>query len=105
MTDENTQVLKEIAGLMKRQVEQRDEITRRLSSGLTGSRDLREAAEQRRSEFAKHREELQNRLEKGKDELVAQRQEDREFKRQLITQLERHNQLLEALLERLGPKS
>ena|SRR5438552_11643493 len=100
MTDETAAVLQEIAALLRRQVEQHDAMAQRAEEarlrfaerpGLVST----VSGGMRHEEMDKRREEMQVRAEQYRDE-------ERQFKQRLLAELERHNHLIESLLERLG---
>jgi hypothetical protein len=108
MSDESTVVLKEIAALLKQRVEQEDAVASRAVENSKRSAEVA-ARMQGRMESMKmptegggrligsvpgNREEFQAKMEKF-------REEDRQFRKSLILELERHNTLLSEIIERL----
>ena len=97
MADELTGVLQEIATLLRRQVEQHDamvergrEMQARFSTGTVGAGFGRE-------EFEKRREAGQAEMRERGEKY---REEDRQYKRDLLAALDRHNRTLESILAR-----
>jgi methyl-accepting chemotaxis protein len=108
VSDEIEKTLKEIAVLLRRQVEQQDASVRRgeemrekFGQRLTGFSGMREDMRQRREEFEKRREDINSNMEKSREQAAEHRREEREFRQRLLAELERHNQLLEALVKHL----
>jgi hypothetical protein len=97
--------LQEIATLLRRKVEQHDEIVQR-------GEKIRQRFGERggfitsvgtmREERGRRRDEVQAQMEKNREESAKHREEDRHFKERLLAELERHNHLIESLLARLG---
>jgi hypothetical protein len=109
MTDEMGAVLREISALLRRiaeqnelQVRQRSEVEERGKVRLQAITAKMEEARQARPDFAKTREEMAKRMEQSRTIATQQRQEDVRFRERLLAELERHNHLLEALIEKMG---
>jgi hypothetical protein len=99
MKNELTAVLKEIASLLRRQLEQHDSIRERAD-------EVRQQLGQRRDSFRQggeaRREQMESRMANAREQSAEYRRGERELKERLLAQLERHNQLLEQLVARLG---
>ena len=107
MSDESTTALREIAELLKKRVEQEDAVASRAIENSKRSAEMLSARMQGRMEstqspggrpmgsFSGNREEFQAKMESF-------REEERQFRRSLISELERHNTLLNEILNRLG---
>lgn len=101
MPDETTVALQEIAGLLRRRVEQHDEALKqsaeriaKMDAQMVPRPDFdkfREENEQRVSEYTDKAEQRRQQEEQQRERLQA---EDRQFKQRLIAELERHNLLL-----------
>jgi len=115
MSDETVAALQEIAGLLRRRVEQQDEQARR-------SEELHKQSEERFAEMdvfksempdlPKMQQDSENLMEEFRQEVEQRRagekrekerlqEEDRQFKQRLLAELERHNTAIEHLLARL----
>ncbi len=105
MTDDMTNALQEIAKALNRRVEQHDEMSER-NKELQGRWSARSAGMistgPAREEFEKRRETFQSEM---KEKSEQWREEDRQFKRDLLAALDRHNRTLELILERLNKSS
>jgi len=109
MADEMVGVLQELSSLLRRLTEQNDaklqvteEMRLRGRTRIDESRarmdELRanvERMRQARSDFPKMREETARRIEET-------REEDLKFRQRLLQEIERHNQLLETLIAKMG---
>jgi len=107
MSDESTMALREIAELLRRRVEQEDAVAAR---AVENSKWAAEANERMKSRMDSMnltgrvaspltpavgaREDIQAKMERF-------RQEERQFKQSLLSELERHNVLLSEIIERL----
>ncbi len=109
MPDETTVVLQEIANLLRRRVEQQDEMAKRSqeniarieerkSEGISGVDRIREEGALRSAEMVAKMEKKNEQAKQERDKL---QQEQRQFQERLVAELERHNSLLERLLSRL----
>jgi hypothetical protein len=117
MSDEAVAALQEIVSLLRRRVEQHDEDVRRaqdvqrqtmerLAEINTGREpDVRRAREESRrkiEEMERRSEEAakvgEQRMKEMKQEQERRYEDEREFRRRLLAELERHNSLLEQLL-------
>jgi hypothetical protein len=114
MADETASVLREIATLLRRQVEQHDaterrteELRQRLGEG-SGTFRLQGALEatsnrmnEARNRMNEARQTSLERMEKSREESARYREEDRHFKERLLAELVKQNHLLESLLAKL----
>jgi hypothetical protein len=94
MPDETTAALQEIAGLLRRRVEQQDEQAKKAEARRPGLDQMRERSDRQNATFRELAEERQQKQE-------TLQEEDRQFKQRLIAEMERHNLLLERLLSRM----
>ena len=116
MPDETTAALQEIAGLLRRRVEQQDEMAKRSEENMARIEERRSgpnAVERIHEEGAQRRAEMMAKMERQseqgrqeKERLLQERerlhQEQRQFQERLLAEMERHNALLERLLSRLA---
>ena len=109
MPDETTAVLQEIASLLRRRVEQVDEMTVRSEERLGAidltrktMPDLTKLQEESQQTMAEMFAENEKRRQTEKEERIRLQEAEREFKRQLLAELDRHNSLLERLLAKLS---
>ncbi len=108
MPDE-TAALQEIASLLRRRVEQQDEMAKRSEERiekLQVQQSLAKSPTQVQEESERHLEEMTAKMD-AKTEQVRQekekfQQEQRQFQERLLAELERHNTLLEGLLRQLN---
>jgi hypothetical protein len=117
MSDESTTALREIAELLKKRVEQEDAVAARAlesskrSAEMTARFQARtEETQSRSEEFRRKMEETRKAFspedrEKSRAEIESRREEERQFRKSLLSELERHNTLLNEILNRLGKSS
>ena len=113
MSDESTTALREIAELLKKRVEQEDAVAARtLESSKRGAemtarfQDRTEEAQARSEEMRRKMEEIRKQFspenrENFRAEMESRREEDRQFRKSLLDELQRHNALLAEIIERL----
>jgi len=109
MTDEMGIALREISGLLRRIAEQNDlrmrqraEVEERGKERLQTMMAKMEESRQARPDFAKSRDEMAKRMEESRRLATQHREEDLRFREKLLAEFERHNLLLEALIEKMG---
>ena len=114
MSDESTTALREIAELLKKRVEQEDAVAARaLESSKRGAefsarmRLQTEEAQARSEEMRRKTEEMKKQFspenrESARAEMEHRREEERQFRKSLLSELERHNTLINEILNRLG---
>jgi hypothetical protein len=112
MSDESTTALREIAELLKKRVEQEDAVAARTLEGQKRAAEmtarmqgLTEEMQARSEEFRRKMEETRKPFspedrEKTRAEMENRREEDRQFRKSLLSELERHNTLLSEIIER-----
>ena len=108
MPDETVSALQEIASLLRRRIEQQEEMAQRSEermaklderkSHIPALEKIQEDSKQRLTQMKAQFEQRDEHKQAEKEKL---QQEDREFKQRLLAELERHNSLLEQLLSRL----
>lgn len=100
--DETVSALQEIASLLRRRIEQQEEIAQR-SEERTAKRvpDIEKIQEDSKQRMAQIKVRFEQRDEQARLEKEQLQQEERHFKQQLLAELERHNAFLEQLLLRL----
>ena len=107
MPDETTALL-EIASLLRRRVEQHDEMAKRSEEQMDRFQEQQSAAKtvaQIHDEGAVQRDEMMKRYkqrdEEARQEKIVLQDEHRQFQTGLLEELKRHNALLEGLLQHL----
>ena len=105
MADETTAALLEIAGLLRRRVEQQDEMVKRTEERMakhdqrdpvtSGIDKIREEGQLKLAEMSAK---METRSEQARQEKERIQDEERQFRQRLLGELERHNLLLERLL-------
>lgn len=109
MPDETVAALQEIASLLRQRVEQHNIMAKRSEERMekfdqqkTAIPDLKES----HKDFERRMEERHKEAEQRRQEEQAQKQrlqeEERQFKQHLLTELGRHNDLLEQIVSRLS---
>lgn len=108
MPDDTTAALQEIASLLRRRVQQQDEMAERTEKRMEEIRtrdpatsnidQIREDAKQRTDNMSAM---LEKRRKETQLEKAHLQEEERQFKQRLLAELERHNALLDRLLSRL----
>jgi hypothetical protein len=113
MSDESTTALREIAELLKKRVEQEDAVAARaLESSKRGAemtariKEQTEKGQAKAEEFRRKAEEMQKQFspenrDKFRTETERRHEEERQFRKSLLSELERHNTLLSEIIERL----
>ncbi len=108
MPDEITAALLEIASLLRRRVEQQDEMVKRTEERMAkhDQRDLVTSGidkirEEGQLKLAEMSAKMEKRSEQARQEKERLQEEERQFKQRLLVELERHNSLLERLLSRM----
>jgi hypothetical protein len=96
MTEEMGVVLNQISDLLKRMLDRQDEMRRHFEESKHIIRPVE------RPDFKAMREESESRMEEGRKRAARNREEDVQFRERLLSELERHNRLLETLIERIG---
>jgi hypothetical protein len=91
MTDEISEVLKQISALLQRKVEQHDETVRR-------AEEMRQKMGAPQPHMLHMREAMGERWAEMESKWEKVRQEESQFRERLLAELQRHNQLLESLL-------
>jgi hypothetical protein len=114
MAEELGRVLREVSALLQRLTEQNDAETRRREedrSRWDANREQREEASKRLQSFnagrpdpKKQAEEMKIRMEESRVLHAKQRDQDVQFREQLLQEIQRHNQLLETLIEKLAER-
>ena len=109
MPDDTTAALQEIVTLMRRRVDQFDEMEKRSAERLAkmnlngvempDTAKMREEHEQRMEKMKAEGEKRRGREEQERARL---QDEERQFRQALLTELGRHNSLLERLLSRMA---
>lgn len=109
MAEELASVLNQVAGLLTRIAEQNDARQGRMKEFEVRNKGRSEEFQKRmeefrnnRPDFRQQRAEMKERMEESRVMQAKHRQEDVEFRQRLLNELERHNRLLESLIERFG---
>jgi hypothetical protein len=111
MAEDIGPILNQIAALLTRMADQNDarqehfkELEIRNKGRSEEFRKRMESVQINRPDFNQQRVEMKERMEESRVLGEKRRQEDLEFKQRLLNEIERHNRLLETLIERLGEK-
>jgi rubrerythrin len=109
MPEDLATVLSEVAGLLKRIADQNDARQERFKESEGRNKGRFEEMQKRmeslrtnRPDFAQQREDMKRNMEDSRARGAKNREEDVEFRQRLLAEIERHNRLLEKLIERLG---
>ena len=102
-------VLNQVAGLLTRIADQNDVRQARIKESEVRNKGRFEEMQKRmesirlkQPDFSQQREDMKRNMEESRARGAKNREEDVEFRQRLLTEIERHNRLLETLIERLG---
>jgi hypothetical protein len=111
MAEDIGPVLNQIAALLTRMSDQNDARLEHFKELEIRNRGRGEEMQKRlesmrsnRPDFTQQRADMKKNMEEARVLGEKRRQEDLEFKQRLLNEIERHNRLLETLIERLGEK-
>ena len=109
MADEIVGVLQELSSLLRRLTEQNEATSRRAEgmdlSGKTRAEESKarlEASNARMGELKANMERIRQWQPEFSQRVTRNREEDLKFRQRLLEEIERHNQLLETLIARMG---
>lgn len=108
MSDETAEVLREIASLLRRRVEQHEKLAQQAEERMATTqlqasvKDLSKWSEDSNQRFAKLAETMGKTQEQEAKKKALLQEQEVQFKNRLLAELERHNGLLERLLSKLG---
>ena len=109
MAEDIGTVLNQLAGLLKRIADQNDARQERFKETEVRNKGRFEEMQKRmesirsnRPDFTRQREDMKRNMEESRARGVKNREEDVEFRERLLSEIERHNRLLETLIQRLG---
>jgi len=115
MSDNLADVLKEVSGLLGRIAEQNEKSAKRSEEFRLRGEESRKSMQERladganissasRPDFQKSREDMAKRMEESRAISARHREEDVDFRERLLSEIQRHNELLEALISKLNQR-
>src|SRR6185436_6578692 len=109
MADDMVGVLQELSSLLRRLTDQNEVSARRAEEARVSGKTLMEESRARLAESRARSEEVRANAERWRKErpdfsqkMTQMREEDSKFKQRLLDEIQRHNQLLETLIVKMG---